>query len=110
MNEFTSGFILSYFKNHQKSYSFTEIARLLGMPLSEISTAISDLLEKELLAYNDRKKLALTPQGRMALLNKQEDYLSTAGTSIPLKTINPNTAIPLDKIYLPKNFLAKYNG
>ena len=107
MNDFQRGYILAYFKDHQQEYSFHVLAKNLGISMSNIDDLISELIEENQLAYNRDHLLSLPPQGRLTILNSQADFLSFDESSTARRMITPETALPLDQIYIPDGFMSK---
>ena len=107
MNDFQRGYILAYFKDHQQDYSFYALANNLGISVSVIDDLISELIEENQLAYNSDKMLVLTPRGRLTILNDRVDFLLFDENLAERKIIKPQTAISLDQIYIPDDFISK---
>ena len=107
MNDFQRGYILAYFKDHQQDYSFYALAKKLGISVSVIDELISELIEENQLAYNNDSMLSLTPRGRLTILNDQADFLSFDECLTERRIIKPQTAISLDQIYIPDDFISK---
>ena len=107
MNDFQRGYILAYFKDHQQDYSFYALANNLGISVSVIDDLISELIEENQLAYNSDNMLVLTPRGRLTILNDRVDFLSLDENLAERKIIKPQTAISLDQIYIPDDFISK---
>lgn len=107
MNDFHRGYILAYFKDHQQDYSFYALANNLGISVSVIDDLISELIEENQLAYNSDNMLVLTQRGRLTILNDRVDFLSFDESFSERKIIKPQTAISLDQIYIPDNFILK---
>lgn len=107
MNDFQRGYILAYFKDHQQDYSFYALANNLGISVSVIDDLISELIEKNQLAYNSDNMLVLTPRGRLTILNDRVDFLSFDENLAERKIIKTQTAISLDQIYIPDDFISK---
>ena len=107
MNDFQRGYILAYFKDHQQDYSFYALANNLGISVSVIDDLISELIEENQLAYNSDNMLVLTPRGRLTILNDRVDFLSFDENLAERKIIKPQTAISLDQIYIPDDFISK---
>lgn len=107
MNDFHQGFILAYFKENAKEYSFRALAQSLGVPISLIDDYVEALIREGLLEYNPNKMLSLTPKGRLKILNQQIDFLQFNNSKINTKFINPKKAIPIDSVYIPENFISK---
>lgn len=51
--------------------------------------------------------LVLTPRGRLTILNDRVDFLSFDENLAERKIIKPQTAISLDQIYIPDDFISK---
>ena len=107
MNDFQRGYILAYFKDHQQDYSFYALANNLGISVSVIDDLISELIEENQLAYNSDNMLVLTPRGRLTMLNDRVDFLVFDENLAERKIIKPQTAISLDQIYIPDDFISK---
>lgn len=107
MNDFQKGYILAYFKDHPRNYSFGFLAKNLGVSVSKIDDIIAELITETQLKYNTDNMLELTPQGRLSILNNQTDYLSFENISIEMHFVKPQTAISLNDIYIPENFISK---
>lgn len=107
MNDFQRGYILAYFKDHQQDYSFYALANNLGISVSVIDDLISELIEENQLAYNSDNMLVLTPRGRLTILNDRVDFLSFDENLAERKIIKTQTAISLDQIYIPDDFISK---
>ena len=107
MNDFQRGYILAYFKDHQQDYSFYALANNLGISVSVIDDLISELIEENQLAYNSDNMLVLTPRGRLTILNDRVDFLLFDENLAERKIIKPQTAISLDQIYIPNDFISK---
>ena len=107
MNDFQRGYILAYFKDHQQDYSFYALANNLGISVSAIDDLISELIEENQLAYNSDNMLVLTPRGRLTILNDRVDFLSFDENLAERKIIKTQTAISLDQIYIPDDFISK---
>lgn len=107
MNDFQRGYILAYFKDHQQDYSFYTLANNLGISVSVIDDLISELIEENQLAYNSDNMLVLTPRGRLTILNDRVDFLSFDENLAERKIIKTQTAISLDQIYIPDDFISK---
>ena len=107
MNDFQRGYILAYFKDHQQDYSFYALANNLGISVSVIDDLISELIEENQLAYNSDNMLVLTPRGRLTILIDRVDFLSFDENLAERKIIKPQTAISLDQIYIPDDFISK---
>ena len=107
MNDFQRGYILAYFKDHQQDYSFYALANNLGISVSVIDDLISELIEENQLAYNSDNMLVLTPRGRLTILNDRVDFLSFDENLAERQIIKPQTAISLDQIYIPDDFISK---
>lgn len=107
MNDFQRGYILAYFKDHQQDYSFYALANNLGISVSVIDDLISELIEENQLAYNSDNMLVLTPRGRLTILNDRVDFLSFDENLAERKIIKTQTAILLDQIYIPDDFISK---
>lgn len=107
MTHFRKGYILSYFKNHQQNYSFSDLAANLGLSVSEIDEIISEMIDDKQLEYNTEKMLVLTQKGRLAILNEQFDYISFSEEEKGSGIIHPENALSLDEIFIPENFLSK---
>lgn len=107
MNDFQKDFVLAYFKEHSKGYSFCTLAESLGVPISVIDDCIAQLIGDDFLVYNSEKMLSLTAKGRLHILNKQADFLTFEKTEIKHRIIRPEEALPLDAIYIPEGFIAK---
>lgn len=107
MNDFQRGYILAYFKDHQQDYSFYALANNLGISVSVIDDLISELIEENQLAYNSDNMLVLTPRGRLTILNDRVDFLLFDENLAERKIIKPQTAISLDQIYIPDDFIFK---
>jgi predicted transcriptional regulator len=107
MNDFQRGYILAYFKDHQQDYSFYALANSLGISVSVIDDLICELIEENQLVYNSDNMLVLTPRGRLTILNEQVDFLSFDDSLAERRIIKPKTAISLDQIYIPDDFISK---
>ena len=107
MNDFQRGYILAYFKDRQQDYSFYALANNLGISVSVIDDLISELIEENQLAYNSDNMLVLTPRGRLTILNDRVDFLLFDENLAERKIIKPQTAISLDQIYIPDDFISK---
>ena len=107
MDDFQRGYILAYFKDHQQDYSFYALANNLGISVSVIDDLISELIEENQLAYNSDNMLVLTPRGRLTILNDRVDFLSFDENLAERKIIKTQTAISLDQIYIPDDFISK---
>ena len=107
MNDFQRGYILAYFKDHQQDNSFYALANNLGFSVSVIDDLISELIEENQLAYNSDNMLVLTPRGRLTILNDRVDFLLFDENLAERKIIKPQTAISLDQIYIPDDFISK---
>ena len=107
MNDFQRGYILAHFKDHQQDYSFYALANNLGISVSVIDDLISELIEENQLAYNSDNMLVLTPRGRLTILNDRVDFLSFDENLAERKIIKTQTAISLDQIYIPDDFISK---
>lgn len=107
MTQFRKGYILSYFKNHQENYSFSDLASKLGLSVSEIDAIISEMIDDTQLEYNTENMLVLTQKGRLAILNEQFDYISFSDEIKGNGIIHPESALPLDAVFIPENFLSK---
>lgn len=107
MNDFQRGYILAYFKDYQQDYSFYALANNLGISVSVIDDLISELIEENQLAYNSDNMLVLTPRGRLTILNDRVDFLLFDENLAERKIIKPQTAISLDQIYIPDDFISK---
>lgn len=105
--DFLNQYILAYFKEHPQNYSFYTLSQKLGLSPSIIDELICKLMNEGLLAYNDKKLLSLTPQGKTIILNDQADYLSFNDHPPEGNMINPSTALSLEQIYIPEGFLEK---
>jgi hypothetical protein len=68
---------------------------------------ISELIEENQLAYNSDNMLVLTPRGRLTILNDRVDFLLFDENLAERKIIKPQTAISLDQIYIPDDFISK---
>lgn len=105
MDDFLSGIILAYFKNHKNEYSFTMLAESLGIPISRIDDTIDCLLQEEMLIYDKLHMLSLSAKGRLNIVNQKADNIDfSENTRFRYRKINPDTAIPIDQIYVPSNF------
>ena len=105
MNDFLSGIILAYFKNHKNEYSFTVLAESLGIPISRIDDTIDCLIQEEMLVYDESHLLSLSEKGRLKILNQKADSISfSRDAQFRYRKIDPDTAIPIDQIYVPSNF------
>lgn len=99
--------ILSYFKQCETKYDFSDLAQLLGVPVVHLLSRISELLKDGFLEYRSNL-LSLSEAGRMALLNTGQDFLNFEGPQeIPLQRIHPEYALSLSEPYVPKDFDAK---
>lgn len=108
MDEVLKGFALTYFKRHKNGYSFTALARQLGIPILKMNDVIDCLLQEGMLAYNEVHMLSLTPKGRLAILDQRGDSVDTSGdTRFRYGKINPDAAIPLNQVYVPEGFMDK---
>ena len=105
MDDFLSGIILAYFKNRKYEYSFTALAESLGIPIPKIDDTIDRLLQEELLVYDESHLLSLSEKGRLKILNQKADSISfSRDAQFLYRKIDPDTAIPIDQIYVPSNF------
>lgn len=105
MNDFLSGLILAYFKNRKHEYSFAALAESLGIPVSRIDDTIDCLLREEMLVYDESHMLSLSAKGRLKILNQKADNISfSESPRFQYRKIDPDTAIPIDQIYVPLNF------
>lgn len=108
MDEVLKGFTLAYFKRHKDGYSFTALAKQLGIPVLKMDDVISCLLQEGMLAYNEAHMLSLTQKGRLAMLNRREDFVDTSwDIRFRYSKIDPDSALPIDQVYIPKGFMAK---
>lgn len=108
MIDFYKGYILAYFKNNNCNYSFSAIAKKLGISILEVDEIISCLIEEGMLEYNENHMLSLTAQGRMKILNKPIDYYNfNKENKCYMRIIHPTAAIDQSAIYIPENFLSK---
>ena len=107
MTQFRKGYILSYFKNHQQNYSFSDLAVKLGLSVSEIDEIVSEMIDDKHLEYSAERMLVLTQKGRLAILNEQFDYISFSEEEKGSGIIHPENALPLDAIFIPENFCQK---
>jgi len=106
MNDFQRGYILAYFKDHSRNYSFQFLAENLGISIAEIDDLISGLIAEKQLIYNNNM-LELTPQGRLSIMNDQIDYFSFRDTSVEMRFVNPRSAVSINDIYVPDDFISK---
>lgn len=104
MDDFFRGYILAYFKDHQQNYSLSALAQNLGISVSIVDEMISELIEENQLAYNSDCMLSLTPTGRLAILNSRADFLPFDKNPSIRSIIQPQTALSLDQVYIPKGF------
>lgn len=108
MDDFLKGYVLAYFKRHKDEYSFTALAELLGIPISQMDDIIDCLLQEEMLVYNEMHMLSLTPKGRLAILNRREDSIDISeNIRFRYRKIDPDIAIPIDQVYIPEGFTQK---
>ena len=107
-NDFLNDFILSYFKAHRNGYSISEIALLTGRPISQVGDAINGLLRDGRLIYDQSHMLRLSQKGRLDILDQRADNRDlSAGGRFHLNKIDPEAALPIDRVYVPKRFLSK---
>ena len=106
MNNFHQDFILAYFKENIYEYSFSHLAKNLGVSRLIIDEYIDQLITDGCLQYNDNKMLSLTLKGRLRIMNRQADFL-TPSAEKNKKLIHPEKALPIDAIYIPENFISK---
>lgn len=105
MDDFLSGIILAYFKSHKNEYSFMGLAESLGIPISRIDDTIDYLLQEEMLVYDESHLLSLSAKGRLKILNQKADSINfSQNPRFRYRKIDPDTAIPIDQIYVPLNF------
>lgn len=107
MSDMYRNFILAYFKEHDKEYSFCSLAEYLGIPISMVDDCIEQLICDGLLIYNANSMLSLTEKGRLSILNQQADFFSFDDVRPDRRIINPAAALPLDAIYVPNGFISK---
>lgn len=107
MNDFFKGYILAYFKDRNNDYSFHDLAKSLGISIEKIDEVITSLVQEEDLAYNEKHTLNLTAKGRMMILNCKEDYVKPPNNILLYNIIEPDSAWPIDRAYVPETFTSK---
>jgi len=109
VDKFVKEIILAYFKAKKESYSFHELASILGLSKNTVTEYIQGLIEEGMLGYDDGL-LHLMPKGRLSIQNKPVDYFvfDEVGSGETLSKEVFQEKWPIDKVYYPKNFLDKY--
>lgn len=82
------------------------MAKQLGTTLDRIEDLITALIDADKLKYIDNL-LCLTPKGRLSLINRDVDFYDFTEQTIESIIIEPTKALPLNKVYVPKNFISK---
>ena len=106
MNDFVHKLILAYIKSKGSNYSLAELVSILGLTISNTLEEIQFLVASGHLEVNENI-LSITLSGRLAIQNEDVDHMTfNIDDTIPINA-DLNSAWPLDKIYVPKNFLKK---
>ncbi len=105
MTEYQRTLFLIYFKDCSE-VDFHELNLLLGLNGNVFDQLIREMIDDEYIAY-DNYKLRITDKGIRYLISKDQIYSQLENDDFILRNISPNDAFPMDKPYVPKNFLSK---
>lgn len=106
MTEYQKTLFLTYFKDCC-GVDFGELSSLLGLSGSILDKLINEMLENEYIAY-ENYVLKITKKGIRYLISKDQINSCLESDCFILRNISPEDALPLDKPYVPKNFLSKF--
>ena len=57
MSSFWKNYALAYFMKNRKRYSYSELARQIGLSLESVDEIVNELISEGMLAYNEKHML-----------------------------------------------------
>lgn len=107
MDNFIKEYIIAYFQENSNLYSFCDLANSLGISIDVIDDMVAQLIKEGFLEYNEDTMLSVTELGQLFIREKVGRFNSDTRSPKTGRIIDPKTAWPFDKIYVPSNFLSK---
>ena len=107
MDNFIKEYIMAYLQENSYLYSFCDLANSLGISIDVIDDRVEELIKDGFLEYNEDTMLSVTELGQLSIRDKMGRFISDTCPPKTGRIIDPETAWPFDKIYVPINFLSK---
>lgn len=106
MENYTYKLILSYFYQVKKNYSFDELKKLIGKDSEYLDEMLVDMKNKQYICY-ENYEIIVSKKGRAFLIANDCLNYKIEDAEYYGKNINPDLAMPITEIYIPKDFLDK---
>lgn len=107
--------IIIYFKTYKDTYSYEYIKNYLGFSYAQIDSYIDNMVEEEILEYNENFILQVAKNGKELLkeFNLDDIYfedLLVDYQEMMIEEISDNKKLEINDIYIPKYFNEKFSG
>lgn len=106
MDDYSLLLALSYLNQYKEKYILSELMQLLGMTTNQFDTLLNKLFEHNYVTY-DNYLLSIAPLGKAFLTSSDMHKYDNLESSFNLLHVAPEKAIPIDQIYVPRNFSLK---
>jgi predicted transcriptional regulator len=108
MNDFKNLLILSYFFQYKECYLLSKLQEVLGLTNIQLENRITDLMNNNLLSYQDNL-LSLTSKGAQIVLSKNIESFPFEINAINATNLTKSSeALTINGFYIPKKFIKKY--
>lgn len=115
MEDFRYYLILIYFNTVKDLYSYRDLVNMLGLAFEQVESILGNMIEHQLLKYDNRKNLVITDRGYEELINKGFGNIDVYelfdnDERYHIEKNKLKEKIDLDYPYIPKNFDKKFKG
>lgn len=107
VSDYTTLLALSFLKQYKDNYILSELMKILGFNAEQLDMLIFKLLNDGYLEYKNCM-LTVTEKGNEKLVGSNMYQYDDNDTEFIKLHVNRSEALPIDKPYVPDNFMIKH--